>query len=110
MLQVVGNAGKSRSIFFFKRHMTPLWRKCGFGAGGKEAVTRLPLYEIVSIRIIHIFILPVQLSSAEGAFISQRTACPCSYFWAFCQGKSYLEDFIVILPPFSKAAAGDLFL
>lgn len=101
---------QARSVFFFKRHATPLWRRHGFGARSEGAVTGLPLCEIVSIRITHIFFLPLQLISAEGAFNSQRTACPCSYFWAFCQGKSYLEDFIIILSSFSEAAAGDLFL
>lgn len=56
------------------------------------------------------FLSIVQLGSTRGAFISQRTACPCSYFWAFSQGKSYLEDFIIILSSSPNTAAVDLFL
>lgn len=97
-------------MYFFKRNMTSLCRQHGFGAGGEGALGELPLCEIVSIRITHIPFLPVQPRRAGEAFISQRTACPCSYSWASCQGKSYLEDFIIILSSFSKIAAGDLFL
>lgn len=97
-----------QGIYFSKRNMTPLQRQHSFGTGGERAMARLPLCEVVPIRITHISFLPVQLGSAGGAFISRRTACPCSYSCASCQGKSYLEDFIIILSLFSKAAAGDL--
>lgn len=56
------------------------------------------------------FLCIVQLGRTGGVLISQRTVCPCSYFWAFCQGKSYLKDFIILLSSLPNTAAVDLFL